>query len=149
MIRKRIPRQDDKVILQLVDMLLVPYARLTQPDLRIDMSTIKQRLKPCSTYVSVHAGRAPQGFIALRKVQDVMYIDMLAVHPQSQGRGVGSRLMEHAERAAVLAGIKELRLWVDDTNTQAQRFYASKQYTTLHHNNVIRCYLMSKQVKLD
>lgn len=149
MIRRRIPRKDDKAILELVELLLVPYARLTQPDLRVNMRTIRERLRPCETYVSVQAGRTPAGFIALRRVRDALYIDLLAVHPRSQGRGVGSRLLDRAERDAVIAGDSELRLLVDDTNVQAQRFYASKGYEPVQYNAAIRCYLLSKRLQPD
>jgi len=147
-IRKRIPRRDDKVILELVELLLLPYARLTQPDLRVTLPLIRDRMKGSSTYVACSGGRAACGFITLREDKEVMIIDMLAVHPRAQGKGMGSRLMEHAERSAVLAGKNEIRLWVDDTNTQAQRFYASKNYVPVHYNSLIRCYQLSKRIHL-
>ncbi|WP_282939885.1 GNAT family N-acetyltransferase [Paenibacillus sp. RC67] len=148
MIRKRIPRQDDKVILELVELLLLPYARLTQPDLRVTLSVIRERMKGSSTYVASSGGRVPSGFITLREGRDAMSIDMLAVHPRAQGKGIGSRLMEHAERFSVLAGKDEIRLWVDDTNSQAQRFYASKDYVPIQYNSLIRCYQLSKRLQL-
>lgn len=148
MIRRRIPRQDDKVILELVELLLLPYARLTQPDLRVSLKVIRERLKGSSTYVATTQGRAPSGFITLREGKDAMGIDMLAVHPRVQGKGIGSRLMEHAERCSILAGKDEIRLWVDDTNAQAQRFYTSKDYVPVQYNSLIRCYQLSKHLQL-
>ncbi|UQZ83605.1 putative acetyltransferase [Paenibacillus konkukensis] len=147
MIRKRIPRQDDRIILELVDRLLVPFARKTQPDIRIDLRAIRERLKDCSTFVSASGGRAANGFIALRKQREAMYVDMLAVSPRAQGKGIGSRLLEHAERQALLAGRSEVRLWVDDANAKAQSFYTSRHYIPIQYNETIRCYLMSKQLE--
>ncbi|WP_028548887.1 GNAT family N-acetyltransferase [Paenibacillus sp. UNC451MF] len=149
MIRRRNPRQDDKVILELVELLLLPYARLTQPELRVTLPLIRERLKGSSTYVSSGGGgRTPSGFITLRNDRESVNIDMLAVHPRAQGKGIGSKLMEHAERFSKLAGKDEIRLWVDDTNAQAQRFYASKNYVPIQYNSLIRCYQLSKRLHL-
>jgi ribosomal protein S18 acetylase RimI-like enzyme len=147
LIRKRIPRQDDKVILELVRQLLVPYAQITQPNIRVDMAMIRKRLKPCMTFVDTSGRRIPGGFISLRLEKNAMYIDMLAVDPRWQGKGIGTRLLEHAERTAVLTGYSEVLVWVDDTNTHAQQFYASRRYEVVHYDANIRCYMLSKQVQ--
>ncbi|OXM83389.1 GNAT family N-acetyltransferase [Paenibacillus rigui] len=148
MIRKRIPHQDDPVIYQWVVQLLVPFALETQPDLRVDMATIRKRLKPNVTFVDTGGGRAARGFISLRMAKDKMYIDMLAVDPRWQGKGVGSLLMKHAERTGIVAGYREVNLWVDEANVQAQRFYASKGYEAMHFDAGLRCYFLSKPLQM-
>lgn len=147
MIRKRIPHQDDRVILELVQQLLVPFAKETQPDLRVDMATIRHRLKPCLVFVESISRNKPAGFVSLRLEKDRIYVDMLAVHPKWQGRGVGSKLLEHAERIAMLKGYHEVYLWVDEANVQAQRFYRTKQYQVIHYDTTIRCYFLSKRIQ--
>ena len=76
-----------------------------------------------------------------------MYIDMLAVHPKTQGKGLGSKLLEHAERTALLAGYNEVCLWVDETNMPAQQFYAAKHYEPIHYDAGIKCYLLMKRIQ--
>jgi ribosomal protein S18 acetylase RimI-like enzyme len=146
LIRKRIPSRDDKAILCLVQALLVPFARNSQPDLRVDLKTIKTRLKDCDNFVAMGAGRQPCGFISIRPGNEGMFIDMLAVNPRLQGKGIGSQLLFHAERAALKAGKREIFLYVDDSNVQAQRFYASKYYEPIHYDSHIRCYMLRKQL---
>ena len=52
----------------------------------------------------------------------------LAVLPAQQGKGIGTKLLEHvievAERVAPSSSINALRLTVSETNTGAQRMYA-------------------------
>jgi ribosomal protein S18 acetylase RimI-like enzyme len=147
LIRKRIPKQDDKSILNLVDMLLVPYARKTQPNVRVDLATIRSRLRRCTTFVAVSGGRAPSGFVSLKHEKDALYIDMLAVHPRTQGKGFGTRLLEQAERHALQAGYEEVCLWVDEANRHAQQFYASRRYTPVQYDSTIKCYLLTKRIQ--
>jgi ribosomal protein S18 acetylase RimI-like enzyme len=46
-------------------------------------------------------------------------VDWLFVHPDAQGRGVGSALLDHAKSRRP----DGLALWVFESNTSAQRFY--------------------------
>ncbi|MCR8633230.1 MULTISPECIES: GNAT family N-acetyltransferase [Paenibacillus] len=146
MIRKRIPKQDDKAIWNLIVLLLVPFARKTQPNLRVDMATVRARLRRCTTFIALNGGRSPSGFISLKFEKHAMFVDMLAVHPRSQGRGLGSRLLEHAERVALQAGYNEVCLWVDEANRSAQQFYSSRHYEAAHYDSTIKCYLMVKRL---
>jgi ribosomal protein S18 acetylase RimI-like enzyme len=144
LIRKRIPRQDDKAIWGLVQTLLVPFARITQPDLRLDLKSIKKRLKSCDNFVALCAGRQPCGFISLKSTAGGMFVDMLAVDPRIQGKGFGSRLLLHAERLALKAGNREIFLWVDESNVKAQQFYTNKYYEPIHYDVNLRCYMLRK-----
>ncbi|NHN34568.1 GNAT family N-acetyltransferase [Paenibacillus agricola] len=145
MIRKRL-LEHDKAILELVQKLLLPYARVTQPNLKVDLKAIRKRLRSCEVFVHLNSGREVGGFIAIRHMKNTMYIDMLAIHSKYQGKGLGSRLLKHAERTAQLYGRNEIYLWVDDTNTHAQRFYASKRYEPVHYDKEIRCYMLKKHL---
>jgi GNAT superfamily N-acetyltransferase len=144
LIRKRIPQQDDKAILGLIQTLLVPFASITQPGLRVDLPTIKKRLNRMNTYVIMNGGRQLGGFISIRKAKSGLFIDMLAVHRLTQGRGCGSKLLAHAEREALTTGHNEVFLWVDEANLKAQKFYASKNYEPIHYDINIRCYMLRK-----
>ncbi len=147
MLRKRIPRQDDSMIYGLVEKLLLPFALQTVPHLRLSRTDILKRLKSCITYVDTAAGRLPVGFITLRVERDKrLSVDMLAVNPKFQGRGIGTRLMRQAERTAGERGCREVVLWVDEANTQAQAFYVRKGYDTVHYDARLRCYMMMKRL---
>lgn len=57
------------------------------------------------------------GFIAIRPG----WVDQLHVHPEHQGRKLGSRLLDLAKARAATP---ELRLWTFQDNAPARRFYA-------------------------
>jgi ribosomal protein S18 acetylase RimI-like enzyme len=50
------------------------------------------------------------GLIETMLRDDHLWIENLAVRPEDQGRGLGRRLLAHAERVAVEAGRAEIRL---------------------------------------
>ncbi|CAG7649004.1 GNAT family N-acetyltransferase [Paenibacillus allorhizosphaerae] len=147
MLRKRIQKKDDGIIFELVDKLLLPYARQTMPELRLNLPIIRKRLNDCTTYVDTAAGGQTVGFVSLKPEKDSVFIDMLAVDPKYQGKGVGSRLMRQAERVAALHGCSQIHLWVDDVNGQAQRFYMRHGFEPVQYDPRLRCYLMSKRLR--
>lgn len=146
MLRKRVAGRDDRAIYRLVDELLIPFARETKPDVKFSMPILRERLKPCTTYVYAAGSRAPSAFISFRSGQDVMFVEMLAVDSRLQGRGIGSRLLALAEHRARKLRCREMRLWVDEANTSAQQFYRSRGYEPIYYERSVRCYLMSKQI---
>ena len=50
------------------------------------------------------------GLIETMAHEDHIWIENVAVAPAAQGRGIGRKLLDSAERAALQAGIRELRL---------------------------------------
>lgn len=146
MLRKRVPKRDDAAIFGLVERLLLPFARQTLPGLRLSRNTIRNRLKSCITFVYAAAGNKTAGFIALKLERDRLAIDMLAVDPNYQGRGIGTRLMRQAERTSREHGLREVVLWVDEANVQAQRFYIKHGYEAVYYDHRLRCYLLMKSV---
>lgn len=146
MLRKRVPKRDDGEICELVERLLLPFAWQTKPGLRLSRSTIRNRLKLCTTFVDAAAGDKAVGFIALKRERERLLIDMLAVNSKYQGQGVGSRLMNQAQRTAKAYGLREIVLWVDEDNLQAQRFYIKHGYEAVYYEQRLRCYLLRKSV---
>jgi mycothiol synthase len=66
----------------------------------------------------------PVGFaLARRWQQDMIYIPLLAVHPQQQGRGLGARLLKGVFAAAAAAGQRQVRLNVASDNPNAVKLY--------------------------
>ncbi|TVY05553.1 GNAT family N-acetyltransferase [Paenibacillus cremeus] len=146
MLRKRIPSRDDAVIMELVEQLLVPFAKETVPDLRLDATMLRRRLDDCTTYVAMSAGGRTIGFVSLKPDRERLSVDMLAVSSKYQGLGVGARLMHQAERTAQQYGCREVTLWVDEANKQAQRFYLRNGYMPTNYDHRLRCYFMTKQI---
>ncbi|MDQ1911912.1 GNAT family N-acetyltransferase [Paenibacillus sp. GD4] len=147
MLRKRIPRQDDGTIFHLVNRLLVPFAREAKPNLSFTISTLRNRLKHCSTYVQTAPSRAVIGFISLRSGRDILLVDMLAVDPRYQGRGIGGTLLKQAERVALRTGSRSVGLWVDESNRKAQNFYQAKGFSAVQYEPRIRCYFLIKDIR--
>lgn len=65
---------------------------------------------------------APLGYIAFRPD----FIEHLFVRPESQGQGVGARLLEKA-----MQGARELRLWTFQANARARRFYERRGFVAM------------------
>lgn len=55
------------------------------------------------------------------------YLELLAVSPKAQGRGLGRTLLAHVE-ALVFARVPNLFVCVSDFNQDARRFYARQGY---------------------
>ena len=146
MIRKRIPRQDDPAIFALVEELLLPYASQTKPGLRLSLNSLRERLKPCITYVEAGTGGRVSGFIAVQPDKGRMNVHLLAVHRRDQGRGLGAKLMLQAERTAGFYGCREVVLWVDEANAGAQRFYGKLGYVAVDYHAQLRCYMLRKML---
>ncbi|MEJ2583700.1 MAG: GNAT family N-acetyltransferase [Robiginitalea sp.] len=62
---------------------------------------------------------------------DNRYVHRLAVHPQFQGRGYASELMDFAEGRARSEGASSIRLDTFSQNKRNQRFYERRGYTRL------------------
>lgn len=78
------------------------------------------------------AGDRVVGFVIARRWEDrsVGYVDVLAVDPDHQGRGIGRALLLEAFAAFAAAGLKEAQLSVGSFNPKARRLYESAGMTT-------------------
>jgi ribosomal protein S18 acetylase RimI-like enzyme len=56
------------------------------------------------------------------------YVNIVGVFPEYRGRGLGSRLLRHAEDLADAAGARRMSLIVDSGNDSARRLYERTGY---------------------
>jgi GNAT superfamily N-acetyltransferase len=66
------------------------------------------------------------GIVAFRRD----WIDQLYVRPESQGRGVGSALLQLAQRA-----FDSLQLWTFQRNRRARRFYEARGFVLVRETD--------------
>jgi N-acetylglutamate synthase-like GNAT family acetyltransferase len=59
-----------------------------------------------------------QGILVLIPQTDAMLLDNVAVAPAAQGLGLGRKLLEFAEQAAVASGFRSIRLYTNEAMTE-------------------------------
>jgi ribosomal protein S18 acetylase RimI-like enzyme len=68
--------------------------------------------------------RVPAGYVALRpEGRATIVVEQMLVAPGHERRGIGHRLLEHAEDYAIAKQARKLRIVVESDNWPAQRFY--------------------------
>ena len=72
------------------------------------------------------------GLIVLWPLDDHLFIDNVAVHPETQGRGIGSSLLEHAASLARAHGLDEIRLYTNEVMTENLAFYPRHGFEETH-----------------
>ncbi|MBW8723960.1 MAG: GNAT family N-acetyltransferase [Inquilinus limosus] len=70
--------------------------------------------------------------IELRPEPDHLLIVNVAVDPGHQGRGLGRRLLDFAEREAQRRSLAELRLYTNIRMSENRALYASRGYRETH-----------------
>lgn len=96
-----------------------------------DEAALAARLTERLTLVATREG-APVGFVAL---EDNRVIDLLYVHPEVAGEGIGALLCDAAERLATARGAKALTVDASDT---AIDFFQKRGYVPRQRNTVPR-----------
>ncbi|MEV7239554.1 GNAT family N-acetyltransferase [Streptomyces sp. NPDC051020] len=77
----------------------------------------------------LHQGGELVGLIELIVEDDgLLLIENVAVSPSSQGKGIGRRLMGHAEHVAAEGGMGRLRLYTNEQFTENIRLYRRLGY---------------------
>jgi ribosomal protein S18 acetylase RimI-like enzyme len=69
-----------------------------------------------------------QGLLVLVPEENTMLLDNLAVSPDAQGRGLGRRLLEFAERSALASGYSSIRLYTNEAMTENIGLYSRIGY---------------------
>jgi GNAT superfamily N-acetyltransferase len=70
----------------------------------------------------------PAGLVVLQPKTDHMFLENLAVHPDQQGRGIGSWLLAFAEDRARGLGLPELRLYTNEAMVENLAYYSRRGY---------------------
>ena len=73
-----------------------------------------------------------EGVVVLIPQDDAMLLDNVAVAPAAQGTGLGRALLAFAEREAVAAGYRSIRLYTNEAMTENIRLYARLGYRETH-----------------
>jgi len=142
-IRLRKPR-DDEGILRLVRNELVPNSSLQMPDESGLREDIHQRLRRGTTLVAASGRKSPIAFLHMEFRDRTLFVDLLAVDASEQNRHWGSLLMAKAEQLGREKGCREARLYVDERNYRAQRFYQRLGYLPVQYVQSLRCYELVK-----
>ena len=74
----------------------------------------------------------PVGVLVLDVHADHVLVENVAVSPEEQGRGVGSLLLDLAEREAAARGIGEIRLYTNEAMTENLAYYPRRGFTETH-----------------
>ncbi len=72
------------------------------------------------------------GLLVLVPEDDAMLLDNVAVDPARQGCGIGRKLLEFAEQAALKAGFRAIRLYTHQAMTENIALYARIGYVETH-----------------
>ncbi len=111
---------DEKYYDELVDIwhraVVRTHTFLTEADIRFYHQIVRDgALKEVEIWISVNEGRVPTGFIGLEGSK----IEALFIDPDHHGKGIGRRLIQHAES---LKGAN-LQVDVNEQNEGACAFY--------------------------
>jgi ribosomal protein S18 acetylase RimI-like enzyme len=148
MIRSRKPTSDDGDILRLIRQELIP---LNPPRLRPTWSSraMTKRVNQGNTFVWVPDETSSvriAGFITCLPRQGELFVDMLALDRNAQGRGVGSMLLTKAERYGRAHGCTYMRLFVNEDNVRGIRFYQKHGMHAAWYDPAIQSYMMEKRI---
>ncbi|MCL6601394.1 MAG: GNAT family N-acetyltransferase [Paenibacillus sp.] len=147
MIRYRRPKQDDAVILSLIETELVPLSHMPQSVISQIRKEMPRRLGHGVTLVACPDYESdPLGFVHFMLHGDLLYIDMLAITPAAQRKRWGNMLMDRAERFALSRGCKRAKVAVDTGNTPGLTFYQKLDYSIARYLTQSYCYELEKQL---
>ncbi|MDQ0195110.1 GNAT family N-acetyltransferase [Paenibacillus wynnii] len=147
MIRYRRPKQDDTVIIGLIETQLVPLSHMPESVLNQIKKEMPRRLAHGVTLVACpDYDSDPVGFVHYMLHGDLLYIDMLAIAPNAQRKRWGNMLMDRAERFALSRGCKRAKVAVDAGNAVGLSFYQKMDYSIARYLTQSFCYELEKQL---
>ncbi len=82
-------------------------------------------------HVVEHDGMV-KGVLVLIPEESTMLLDNVAVSPDAQGLGLGRRMLEFAERAAVASGYRSIKLYTNEAMTENIGLYSRIGYVETH-----------------
>ena len=74
------------------------------------------------------------GMLVLVPADGYLHLDTIAVAPEAQGRGVGSRLLAFADERASAGEFAEVRLYTNAAMTENLAYYARHGYRETHRS---------------
>jgi ribosomal protein S18 acetylase RimI-like enzyme len=84
----------------------------------------------------------PSMFVPLQQLEDMVpgtwYVNVLATHPDSRGRGIGSELLSIAEGIATRLSKRALSIIVADTNTGARKLYERHGFSEVARRAIVK-----------
>lgn len=147
MIRYRRPKQDDAFIMRLIDSQLVPISHLSPSQIETVRKEIPKRLSRGITLIACQRYEDdPLGFVHFILHGNLLYIDMLAVTPESQRKRWGNMLMVHAEKFAASRGCTRSKVMVDAGNANGLSFYRKLGYVTVRYHTLNQCHELEKKL---
>ncbi|WP_379155371.1 GNAT family N-acetyltransferase [Paenibacillus sp. sgz5001063] len=145
MIRYRRPKQDDLIILDLIEKQLVPLSHLPQTVINQVRKDLPRRLGQGVTLVACPDYESdPLGFVHFMLHGDLLYIDMLAIAPAARRKRWGNMLMDRAERFALSRGCQRAKVSVDTGNAPGISFYQKLGYSVARYQPQNFCYEFEK-----
>jgi ribosomal protein S18 acetylase RimI-like enzyme len=99
---------------------------------RLNNMTVWHLMKLFGLVASIHLISVQSAYGDLKETEaDEFYISNLAVFPEFQGQGIGTRLMEHAEELARASGFQKCSLIVAFNHKNACHLYEHLGYTVV------------------
>lgn len=143
LVRERI-KGDNKKIYRLILEELVPYTRLSFPQLKVRKDDVIKRIQRGVTYV---VGSEAIGFVHAFTQKKKLWIDMIVVHKRNRGKGWGKLLLRKAEDYGKSKKCRTAFLYVDKMNEDVQKFYVQQGNERITFEKEINCYLYSKIIE--
>lgn len=76
-------------------------------------------------------GEPVVGLVVIEAHEDHLFLDSIAVHPDTHGRGVGRRLLAFVDARARALGLSEVRLYTNAMMWENQKIYPKFGYEVL------------------
>ncbi len=83
-----------------------------------------------------------EGFLSIeahREEENFLYYDDFNISRAYRSKGIGSAMMEKAEEYCRSLGFSMIVLHVEETNTNARRFYSNRGFTLLRNDGTRMC----------
>lgn len=136
-------RRDFPAILRLIRRELVPLSLKPVGREALTDRALAARIRTGRTLVAAGRGGEVKGFVHIlvtgRPDAPVLLVDMLAVVPDSRGRGIGSALLAEAEAYGRSRRCAAASLFVDEGNDRAHFFYLRAGYRAVRYWPSFRC----------